>query len=76
MSNTANDRISAAEYRERHQSEEHIHRAVVEWADRQAQQELAWEDLKDFATLVWADPPRQMKTATCTIVTEGSTLPR
>jgi len=41
MSNTANDRISAAEYREQHQSEEDIHKAVVEWADRQAQTEPA-----------------------------------
>jgi hypothetical protein len=41
MSNTANDRISAAEYREQHQSEEDIHKAVVEWADRQARTEPA-----------------------------------
>ncbi|WVM04107.1 hypothetical protein [Salinibacter phage B2_17] len=37
MSNTANETISAEEYRQQNQSEEDIHKAVVEWADRQAQ---------------------------------------
>jgi len=45
MSNTANDRISAAEYRERHQSEEDIHKAIVKWADQQATTEPALEML-------------------------------
>jgi len=41
MSNSANDTMTASEYREQHQSEEDIHKAVVEWADRQAATEPA-----------------------------------
>ena len=45
MSSTANDHMSAAEYREQHQSEENIHKAVVEWADQQAATKPALETL-------------------------------
>jgi rhodanese-related sulfurtransferase len=43
MSDSANDRMTAEEYRTRHMSEEAIHKAVVDWADRQAQAEPALE---------------------------------
>jgi hypothetical protein len=40
-----NDHMTAAEYRSETQSEEDIHKAVVEWADRQAAAEPALEML-------------------------------
>jgi len=43
VSNIANDHMTADEYRNRHMSEEAIHKAVVEWADRQAATEPALE---------------------------------
>jgi hypothetical protein len=43
MSNSANDRMTADEYRTRHMSEEAIHKAVVDWTDRQAATEPALE---------------------------------
>ncbi|WP_198598687.1 VRR-NUC domain-containing protein [Salinibacter altiplanensis] len=45
MPDTANETLSAEEYRRGHQSEEDIHKAVVEWADRQAATEPALEML-------------------------------
>ena len=41
MSDRANETLTAEEYRNRHMSEEAIHKAVVDWADRQAQVEPA-----------------------------------
>jgi hypothetical protein len=38
---TANETLTADEYRDRHMSEEAIHKAVVDWADRQAATEPA-----------------------------------
>jgi len=43
MSNAANDHMTAEEYRAECQTEEDIHRAVVEWADQQAVTEPALE---------------------------------
>ena len=43
MTDPANDRMTAQEYRAEHQSEEDIHKAVVDWADRQAATEPALE---------------------------------
>jgi hypothetical protein len=43
MTDTANDRMTAEEYRAEHQSEEDIHKAVVDWADQQAATEPALE---------------------------------
>ena len=43
MTDTANDRMTADEYRAECQTEEDIHKAVVDWADRQAQAEPALE---------------------------------
>jgi hypothetical protein len=43
MTDPANDRMTADEYRTRHMSEEAIHKAVVDWADRQAVTEPALE---------------------------------
>jgi len=43
MADPANDRMTADEYRTRHMSEEAIHKAVVDWADRQAATEPALE---------------------------------
>ena len=45
MSDTANDRMTAAEYRNETESEENIHRNVIAWADRQAAAEPALEML-------------------------------
>ena len=42
---TANETLSAEEYRSRHMSEEAIHKAVVDWADRQAAAEPALQML-------------------------------
>ena len=36
MTDPANETLTAEEYRNRHMSEEAIHKAVVDWADRQA----------------------------------------
>jgi len=41
MPDPTNDRMSAQEYRNRHMSEEAIHKAIVDWADRQAAAEPA-----------------------------------
>ena len=43
MNDIANDHMTADEYRAEQQTEEDIHRAVVDWADRQAQAEPALE---------------------------------
>ena len=43
MTDPANDRMTADEYHTRHMSEEAIHKAVIEWADRQAATEPALE---------------------------------
>ena len=43
MTNTANETLTAEEYRNRQMSEEAIHKAVVDWADRQAATEPALE---------------------------------
>jgi len=43
MTDPANETFTADEYRDRHMSEEAIHKAVVEWADRQAATEPALE---------------------------------
>jgi len=45
MPEPENDHMTAGEYREQAQSEEDIHKAVVEWADRQAGVEPALEML-------------------------------
>lgn len=42
---TANETISAEEYRQKNMSEEAIHKAVVDWADRQAAAEPALQML-------------------------------
>jgi len=43
MTDPANETLTAEEYRTRHMSEEAIHKAVVDWADRQAATEPALE---------------------------------
>ena len=43
MTDSANETLTADEYRTRQMSEEAIHKAVVDWADRQAASEPALE---------------------------------